>query len=101
MPLHELTPLYARIFCTLSTPERLREILHARKVLFELATANTAATDQALGAEIKGTGGGFQALRPETGLCGFGQDNQGIQGNATPTCFVKYSNTDIRKYLGR
>ena len=50
MPLHELTPLYAKYFLyVVNAGGGYKEILHARKVLFELAIANAAATDNALG----------------------------------------------------
>ena len=73
MPFHELSPLYAKYFLyVVNAGGGYKEILNARKVLFELAITNAADTDNALATEIEGTGSGFQALRPETCLCGLG-----------------------------
>jgi hypothetical protein len=101
MPLHELTPLYARHFLyVVNAGGGYREILHARKVLFELATANAAATDKVLAQKLKGQGVVFKPYDPKPVYAVLDRTIKEFKANATPTCFVKYPNTDIRKYVG-
>lgn len=101
MPLHQLTPLYARYFLYVAnTGGGYREILHARKVLFELATANAAATDKALAQKLKERGVAFKPYDPKPVYAVLDRTIKEFKANATPTCFVKYSSTDVRKYLG-
>ncbi len=101
MPLHELTPLYARYFLyVVNAGGRYKEILYARKVLFELAIANAAATDKALAQKLEERGVAFKAYDPKPVFAVLDRTIKEFKANATPTCFVKYSGTDIRKYVG-
>jgi uncharacterized membrane protein len=101
MPLHELTPLYARYFLyVVNAGGGYREILHARKVLFELATANAAATDKALAQKLNERGVVFKSYDPKPVYAVLDKTIKEFKANATPSCFFKYSNTDIRKYVG-
>jgi hypothetical protein len=101
MPLHELTPLYARYFLyVVNAGGGYREILHARKVLFELAAANAAATDKALAQKLKERGVVFKPYDPKPVFAVLDRTIKEYKANATPSCFVKYSSTDIRKHLG-
>ena len=101
MPLHELTPLYARYFLyVVNAGGGYREILHARKVLFELATANAAATDKDLAQKLKERGVAFKPYDPRPVFAVLDRTIREYKANATPTCFVKYTSTDVRKYVG-
>jgi len=101
MPLHALTPLYAKYFLyVVNTGGGYREILHARKVLFELAVANAAATDQALAQKLIERGVAFKPFDPKPVYAIWNRTIKEFKANATPTCFVKYSAIDIRKYVG-
>ncbi|MHB8139499.1 MAG: DsbA family protein, partial [Smithellaceae bacterium] len=101
LPLHKLTQLYARYFLYIvNAGGGYREILHARKVLFELATANAAATDQALAQKLTERGVAFKPYDPKPVYAVLLRTIKEFNANATPTCFVKYSGTDVRKYVG-
>ncbi len=101
MPLHEFTPLYARYFLyVVNAGGGYREILHARKVLFELATANAALNDKALAQKLQERGVAFKPYDPKPTFAVLDRTIKEFKANATPTCFVKYSGTDIRKYVG-
>ena len=57
MPFHKLSPLYAKYFLyVVNAGGGYKEILNARKVLFELAIAKAAATDNALGQKLNERG---------------------------------------------
>ncbi len=101
MPLHELTPLYAKYFLyVVNAGAGYKDILHARKVLFELAIANAAATDRALAQKLSERGVAFKPYDPKPVYAVWSRIIKEFKANATPTCFVKYSNADIRKYVG-
>ncbi|MHB9098070.1 MAG: hypothetical protein ACYC5X_09635, partial [Syntrophales bacterium] len=101
MPFHELSPLYARYFLyVVNTGGGYREILHARKVLFELAIANAATTDKALAQKLNERGVAFKPYDPRPVYAIWNRTIKEFKANATPTCFVKYSASDIRKYVG-
>jgi protein-disulfide isomerase/uncharacterized membrane protein len=101
MPGHKLTPLYAKYFLYIvNAGGGYREILRARKVLFELAVANAAATDKDLAQKLNERGVTFKPCDPKPGYAVWNRTIKEFKANATPTCFVKYSKTDVRKYVG-
>jgi protein-disulfide isomerase len=101
MPLHPLTPLYAKYFLYIANAGGgYKEILHARRVLFALAVMNAAVTDEALAQKLQERGVAFKPYDTKPVFEIWNRMIKEFKANATPTCFVKYSNTDIRKYLG-
>jgi thiol-disulfide isomerase/thioredoxin len=101
MPGHKLTPLYAKYFLYIvNAGGGYGEILHARKMLFELAVVNAAATDKDLAQKLNERGVAFKPYDPKPGYAVWNRTIKEFKANATPTCFVKYSKTDVRKYVG-
>lgn len=101
LPIHELTFLYAKYFLYIvNSGGGYKDILHARKVLFELAIANAATTDRALAQKLIERGVAFKPYDPKPVYAVWDRTIKEFKASATPTCFVKYSDTDIRKYVG-
>jgi uncharacterized membrane protein len=101
MPGHKLTPLYAKYFLYIvNAGGGYREILHARKVLFALAIAKAATTDKALAQKLNERGVAFKPHDPKPVFAVWDRTIKEFKASATPTCFVKYSKTDVRKYVG-
>ncbi|MBE0557916.1 MAG: thioredoxin domain-containing protein [Proteobacteria bacterium] len=101
MPFHKLSPLYAKYFLyVVNAGGDYKEILNARKVLFELAIAKAAATDNALGQKLNQRGVAFTPYDPKPVYAVWNRTIKQFKADATPTCVVKYSGTDIRKYIG-
>lgn len=101
MPGHKLTPLYAKYFLYIvNAGGGYSEILHARKVLFELAVANAAVTEEALARKLQERWVAFKPYDPKWVFEILNRTIKEYKANATPTCFIKYSNTDVRKYVG-
>ncbi len=101
MPLHELTPLYAKYFLYIvNAGGGYKDILLARKVLFELAIAKAAPTEQALAQKLRERGVAFKPFDPRPVFDVWSRTIREFKANATPSCFVRYSAADVRKYVG-
>jgi hypothetical protein len=101
LPFHELTPLYAKYFLYIvNTGGGYKDILHARKVLFALAATNSAATEEVLAQKLRERRVAFKPYDPKPVFEVWNWMIKAFKANATPTCFVKYPDTDIRKYVG-
>lgn len=101
VPMHKLTPLYARYFLyAYNSAGSFRDVLHSRKVLFVLAAGNSAPDEEKLAASLQARGVKFQALNLSTA---YDQLNRMIRRHnvrSTPTCVIKYSDSDVRTYSG-
>lgn len=101
LPIHKQTHLYAKYFFYIANAtHRFRDILHARKVLFSMAKNPAVNNDESLSKALAAQGIAFKPydLKPV-----YQEINKIIKTHSvskTPTCIVKYSNADIRKYTG-
>ena len=100
-PGHQETRLYANYFLyAAKTVRGYKEALHARRVLFSLAKTHTAITESDLKKELKAQGVAFvhYDLKPVYPELIRIIDTHKVK--STPTCVIRYSDTDIRKYTG-
>ena len=100
-PGHKETPLYAKYFLYAARAGTdYKSALHVRRVLFSLAKKRSALTEEELKMEMTLQGVSFTPydltpVYPELNkLMGT------YKIKSTPTCVIKYSNNDIRKYTG-
>jgi hypothetical protein len=101
LPTHKQTHVFAKYFLYIAkSTHHFRDILHARKALFSLAKNQAIHDDSSLSKALAAQGIAFKPydLRPV-----YQALNKIIKTHSvskTPTCIVKYSNADIRKYTG-
>ncbi|MDD5723221.1 MAG: hypothetical protein PHY29_05710 [Syntrophales bacterium] len=105
VPGHSQTLLFAKYFFYITgTTYDLRHILHARKVLFSLAKSKSVYSvynDEILSKVLTAQGIPFKPRGlKETDQEAIAHIVKTYPIHGTPTCIVKYSNTDIRTYLG-
>lgn len=101
MPIHKPSAMYARYFLYAANGRSdYKDIVRARKTLFTLAQQNTATTEEHLKEALKVQG---IVLKPYDVKPVFSQYNSIIRKykvTSTPTCIVKYSESDFRRYQG-
>jgi Thioredoxin len=101
LPVHKETLLYAKYFLYAAKAKHsYKDILHARRVLFSLAKNHSALSEDELKKALKAQG---VPLMPYNVKPVYSELNKIIKTHAvksTPTCIIKYSDSDIRKYTG-
>ncbi len=101
LPLHKESPLYARYFLYAArTGTGYESALYARRVLFSLARKRSALSEEELKVALNSQG---VTLTPYDLKPVYPELNKIISTykvKSTPTCVIKYSNDDIRKYTG-
>lgn len=101
LPIYKLTPLYARYFLyAANASQSYKDVLLARKVLFETASRIGAVTEPQLENALKARN---VSLKPYDVRPVFKQYNDIVrkyQVRGTPNVVFVYSSTDIRKYPG-
>jgi thiol-disulfide isomerase/thioredoxin len=101
LPIHRETALYAKYFLyALGKGHGYKDALLIRRILFSLAKNKTISEEAGLAKALRERKVAFEPydLRPVYQIW-----NKLIQEHkvrSTPTCIVKYSNTDIRTYTG-
>ena len=101
LPTHQETRLYAKYFLYAAKAERKYEkILHARRVLFSLAKNGNALNEEDLKNALNEQNIPFTPynVKPVYPLLNKIINTHKVR--ATPTCVIKYSDTDVRKYTG-
>jgi hypothetical protein len=101
LPIYKLTPLYNKFFLYAArTGGDYSAILHARRVLFNLAKTLAAADDAALAKAFLAEGVAFKPFDVEPVQASFNGIIKKHKVDSTPTCVIKYSAQDIRTYHG-
>ncbi len=100
-PGHKETPLYARYFLYAAKAGTSYEsALHARRVLFSLAKKRSALTEEELEMALTSQGVAFTPYDLKPVYPALSKIISTYKIKSTPTCVIKYSNDDIRKYTG-
>jgi thiol-disulfide isomerase/thioredoxin len=100
-PVNKLTQLYGKYFLYAVNASRdFKDILHARQVLFSIAKTNAVSTEEGLALELKTQRVAFQPYDLSKVYIAFNEMIKNYEIRSTPACIVKYSNSDIRKYVG-
>jgi hypothetical protein len=101
LPLHKQTYLYAKYFLYVAkTARNYKDILHARRVLFSIAKNQATADEEALSKALKAQGIVFEPYDLKPTYQALNHIIKTYKINTTPTCVVKYSDSDIRRYAG-
>ena len=100
-PVNKLTSMYGKyLLYAANASSDFWDIQRARKVLFSIAETNVVSTEESLVSELKAQG---IALKPYDLSKVVPVLNEILKSHdirSTPACVVKYSSTDIRKYMG-
>ena len=101
LPIHKETRLYAQYFLyAAKAAKRYETVLHARRVLFSLATNNAAQSEDDLKKALKAEGIPIAVYDLSPVYPALNKIINAYQAKSTPTCIIKYSGDDIRKYTG-
>jgi uncharacterized membrane protein/thiol-disulfide isomerase/thioredoxin len=101
LPIHKQTILFAKYFLYIAgTTHHFKDILHARKVLFALAKSQTIDNDDNLAKALTAQGITFNSYDLKAVYRALNQTIKTYSVRVTPTCIVKYSDSDTRKYSG-
>lgn len=101
LPIHRETHLYARYFLYAEKAGRsYKNILHARRILFSLAKIRAALSEDELKKALKEEGILLSLYDLKPVYSALNKIINTHQVKSTPTCIVKYSDSDIRKYTG-
>jgi len=100
-PVNKLTQLYGKYFqYAVNANHDFKDIMHARKVLFSIAKTNAISTEEGLALELKAQHVSFRPYDLSKVSIEFNEMMKNHDIRSTPVCIVKYSNSDIRKYVG-
>lgn len=93
--------LYAKyfLFSTQGAPG-YKNAMHARDVLFDLARQNTVKTDAEVEQTFTAKGVAFKAFNTKPVYAEWDKAIKRYKIRTTPTCILKYSETNIRTYTG-
>ena len=101
LPVHKQTILFAKYFLYVTgTVHHFEDVLHARKVLFSLAKNQNINNDESLAKALTAQGIIFNRYDLKEVYQALNLMIKTYAVRTTPTCIVKYSDSDIRKYSG-
>jgi len=101
VPFHSATPIYAKYYLYAANANSdVNNILHVRKILFEAAQVKHIQKENALISYLKEQKISWKAIDEKSifpMLTAIIKENNIDQ---TPTCMIKYSTTNVKKYIG-
>ena len=100
-PVSKHTQLYAKCFLySIHADHDFQGALKTRRILFATAKTNAVFTEEEIASELRGQGIAFRPYDLSEVYSKLNElmKNHGIR--STPTCVVKYSDADVRKYTG-
>lgn len=101
LPLHKETRLYAQYYLyAAKAAKNYENVLHARRVLFSLARNHAAQAEDELKKALKAEGIPIAVYDLSPVYPALNKIINTYQAKSTPTCVIKYSSDDIRKYTG-
>ncbi|MGZ3648763.1 MAG: thioredoxin domain-containing protein [Syntrophales bacterium] len=101
LPIHKETRLYAQYYLyAAKAAKNYENVLHARQVLFSLARNHAAQTEDDLKKALKAEGVPITVYDLSPVYPALNKIINTYQAKSTPTCIIKYSSDDIRKYVG-
>jgi thiol-disulfide isomerase/thioredoxin len=101
VPIHKYTPLYVKYFLyTANAGANYKDILNVRKILFTLAKANTITTEEGLANALHKERIVFKPYDLKKVYAALDETIRKYNIRSTPTCVVRYSDSDVRKYVG-
>ena len=101
VPFHSATPIYAKYYLYAANADSETDnVLHIRKILFDAAQVKHIQTEDALVAYLKEQKISWKILDEKSILPMLSTIIKENKITATPTCIIKYSATDVKKYIG-
>jgi len=101
LPIHKETPLYAKYFLyAAKAGTSYDNVLYARRVLFSLAKNRAALSEEELKMALSSQSVPFTPYNLQPVYPALNKIISTYKVKSTPTCVIKYSNDDIRKYTG-
>ena len=101
MPIYKLTPFYAKYFLyAVKAAKSYREVLHARRVLFDKASRLGAVTEPQLVNALQAEQISLTPFDVQPVLTQYNGLIKKYQVRGTPTFVFVYSSQDARKYVG-
>jgi uncharacterized membrane protein/thiol-disulfide isomerase/thioredoxin len=101
LPIHKETRLYAQYYLYVAKAAKNYEnVLHARRLLFSLARNHAAQDEDELKKALKAEGIPITVYDLSPVYPALNKIINAYQAKSTPTCVIKYSRDDIRKYTG-
>jgi len=101
VPFSRATPVYAKYYLyALNVDADAANVFHVRRILFDAAQVNRIEKEDALVAHLKTQNVSWKAMNEKSIfplLSALIKENKVDQ---TPTCVIKYSATDVKKYIG-
>jgi thiol-disulfide isomerase/thioredoxin len=100
-PVSKHTQLYAKYFLySINAGADFQGMLKTRRVLFGAARTNAVFTEEGIASELRGQGIAFQPYDLSKVYIVLNELMKNHDIRSTPTCVVKYPNSDVHKYLG-
>jgi len=101
VPFHKPTPIYARYYLyTANANTGAENIFHVRNLLFEAAQTRNIQQEEALTAYLKEQNISWTAMDEKPIFTKMSAIIKKNMINATPTCVIKFSAKNVKKYVG-
>jgi len=101
LPIHKETRLYAQYYLyAAKAAKNYENVLRARRMLFSLARNHAAESEDGLRKALKAEGVPIVVYDLSPVYPALNKIISTYDANSTPTCVIKYSSDDIRKYKG-
>jgi len=101
VPFNRATPTYAKYYLyAVKADAGINNALHVRNVLFEAAQGRRVQDENALVAFLKEKNTAWKAMNEKSVFPHLSAVIKEHKVDATPTCVIKYSAKDIKKYVG-
>jgi thiol:disulfide interchange protein DsbA len=101
VPFHSATSIYAKYYLYAANADSdTYNILHVRKILFEAAQAKHIQTEKALVAYLKEQKISWKIFDEKSILTMLSAIIKENNIKATPTCVIRYSTKDVKKFVG-
>ena len=101
VPFHKATPIYAKYYLYAANANSdVNNILHVRKILFEAAQTKSIQKENALVDFLKEQKILWKKLDEKSIFPVLSKIIKEYNIDQTPTCIIKYSAKDVKKYIG-
>jgi thiol:disulfide interchange protein DsbA len=100
-PFHSATPIYAKYYLyAINANPRAENVFHVRKTLFDAAQDRQIHTEDALVVYLNEQKISWKIFDEKPVLTLLSDIIKKNNIKATPTCFIRYSATDVKKFVG-
>src|SRR5664280_1514518 len=101
VPFHSATPIYAKYYLyAINANPRAENVFHVRKTLFDAAQDRQIHTEDALVVYLNEQKISWKIFDEKSVLTQLSDIIKKNNIKTTPTCFIRYSATDVKKFVG-